>query len=140
MRNHDRWRDCTPPPSLLHNRPQRRPVKVIEMSMRHQHQVNRREIAQLYSRFAQSLQHKQPAGEVRINHYVLSAHLDEEAGMTNERYAQLSVADQFRFVSLSGARRHRGVLHQPPEGPGTLAKDGVVETGLQHQYTSNLIR
>ncbi|SPE45429.1 hypothetical protein SBA7_820031 [Candidatus Sulfotelmatobacter sp. SbA7] len=140
MRHHDHRRRRSPTPSLLHNRPQRWPVQVVEMRVRDQHQVNGWQIAQLYARLSQALQHEQPARKIGIDNYILPAHLDEETGVANESYSQFSVAYQFGLMSLPGAGSHGGVLHQPPEGPGTLAKDGVLETGLQHQYASNLTR
>src|SRR5579862_9062507 len=101
-------------------------MQMVKMRMRHQHQVNRRKITQPYARFFQPFQDKQPAGKIWIDDYVASAHLDEEAGMADERNSQFLVPDQLGLVSFSRAWRYRRVLYQPPEGAGTLTKDGIV--------------
>jgi hypothetical protein len=109
---------------------QRGPVQVVKVSVRDQNQVNGREISKLDSRLAQPLQDKQPAGKIGVDHDILPANLEEKAGMTDERYTQLSVADQFGFVRFSGARADGRVTDQPPEGTGAFAKSRVLETSL----------
>ena len=130
MRDNERRSAAGFPPRLTRDRAKGLTVQMIEMRMRHHYQVNRWQIAQLYTRLPQPLQDKQPAGKVRVNHYILSAHLDEEAGMANKGHSQLSVDDQSGFIGLSGAWSHRGMLHQPPERPGTFAKHRILETGF----------
>src|ERR1700691_5192072 len=100
------------------------------MRVRDQHQVDGRQIAKIHTRLLKPLQHEQPACEVGINNYILATRLDEETGVADESHSQFSIAYQFWFVSFSRARSNRRVMHQTPEGAGTLAKDGVLETGL----------
>ena len=61
-------------------------MQMMKVGMRDQHQVNGGRSPQLDPRFAQPLQHKQPAGKIRIDDNILPANLDEKAGMADERY------------------------------------------------------
>jgi len=53
--NHDRGRHSVAAFGLLHNGTQRRPVQMVEVGMRDQHQVNRRQIAHLQTRPSNTL-------------------------------------------------------------------------------------
>ena len=125
MRHHNgRWIGATVP-RLLHNGAQRWPVQMVKVRMSNQHQVDGRKIAQPHSRLPQPLQHKQPASEIRIDDDVLAADLHEKAGMADESYSQLSIADQFRFVSLAGPRSHRRMPHQSAKRTRAFAENGI---------------
>ena len=91
LRNHGGWSRSAQAFRVLHQLPKRWPVKMIEVGMGDQHQVNGREIVDLHAWLPQSLQHKQPASKVRINQDVLSADLHEEAGMPDKGHAHLPV-------------------------------------------------
>ena len=54
-------------------------MQVIEMRMRHQHRIDRRQVAHAEPRPPQPLQNKNPLREVRINHDVFSADLQEKS-------------------------------------------------------------
>src|SRR5947209_7898960 len=75
MRHYDGRRFSIAAFCLLDNGPKRGSMQVIEVGMRHQYQVNCRQVAQMHSWFAQPLEDKQPTGEVGINDDVLSADL-----------------------------------------------------------------
>ena len=117
---------------VLHDGAQRRPVQMIEVRMRHQHQIDSRQIAHSNPGTPQPLQHKQPAREVRIDHHALPADLHEEAGMANERDPQFAVGDETRFVRLSAQRSHGGMPHQSPELRRTLAEGRIAKRCLDH--------
>src|SRR5450759_4533007 len=87
------------------NRAQRRPMKVVEVRVRNQHRVDRRQLSQLQSRTAQSLENENPAREVGVHQDVLSPDLEEEAGMSDEGYAQLATAGEHRLTGDAGAGR-----------------------------------
>ena len=106
------------------NRPQRRTVQVIEMGMRNQHRIDRRQIAQPQPRPAQSLQNENPAREVGVDKNVLAANLEEETGMSDESNAELFARGQDRLTRLPGARRQRRAAHQRAELPGLTSKCG----------------
>ena len=125
MRHYNSWRRGPPTPRLLNDRTQRRPVQMIKMGMRDQHQVDGRKVSELHSRLAQTLQHKQPAREIGIDDDVLAAHLDEKAGVPNKRQAQISVADQFGFVSLANSWSNRGVAYQTAKRTRAFAENGI---------------
>jgi len=59
---------------------------MIEMGVRHQHQIDGRQIAQRAGRAAATASDKEPAREVRIDRHALAADLNEEAGMSDERH------------------------------------------------------
>jgi len=82
------------------------------MRMRNQDYVDGRQIAHVESGLPDSFQKKEPAREVGVNDHALSADLEEKAGVTDKRDAQLAVVHQLRLVSSSCARRHRGMSHQ----------------------------
>ncbi len=65
-------------------------MKVVEVGVRNQHRVDRRQLPQLQSGPAQPLENKNPPREVGINQDVLAPDLEEEAGMSDEGYAQLA--------------------------------------------------
>ena len=103
------------------NGAQRRPVQVVEVRVRNQHRIDGRQIAQPQPGPPQPLEHEDPAREVRVDQNVLAADLEEEAGMSDEGYAQLTAAGQHRFACDAGARGHGGVAHQRAKLPGLTA-------------------
>ena len=66
-------------------------MEVIEVSMRHQDNIHRRQVAQIQSRLSQALEDKEPARKVRIDDDILSADLQEEAGVSDEGDAEFAV-------------------------------------------------
>jgi len=70
---------------------QRLAVQVIEVSVRYQDNIHRREVAQIQSRLSQALEDEQPARKVRIDDDVLSADLQEEAGVSDEGNGEFAV-------------------------------------------------
>ena len=70
---------------------QRLAMQVIEVSMRHQDNIHRRQVAQVQSGLTQALEDEQPARKVRIDYDILSANLQKEAGVSYEGDAELSV-------------------------------------------------
>src|SRR5579859_6530740 len=87
FRHNDGGRGAPKLPGVLDQRAQRRTVQVVEMRMGDEHQINRRQIPDPYSRLAQSFQYKQPAREIRVDDNVLATHLDKKTGMANEGQA-----------------------------------------------------
>jgi len=90
-RHNDSWSRATISLRVLHQSTQRRPMKMIEVRVRNQNEINGRKIWDLDPGLPQSLKHKQPAGEVRINDYVLAAHLKEKSCMTDERQPHVAI-------------------------------------------------
>ena len=70
--------------------PQRRTMQVVEMRVRDQHGVDRRQVGDAQSRAAQALEYEQPAREIGIDDEILATKLHEEAGMSDEGDAHLS--------------------------------------------------
>src|SRR5262249_16289359 len=58
--------------------PQRAPVEMIKMRMRHQHEVNRREMMDLEAGLFQSFNDLEPFGPDRLDHNVDFMSLDEK--------------------------------------------------------------
>lgn len=103
---------------------------MVEVRVRDQNHINRRQIAKVHPGLAQPLKHKQPAGEVGIEQNILSAHLQKEAGMTDKSQTQLAVAHEFWFVGLAGAGCNGGVAHQAAKLPGPLAEYRIPQRGI----------
>ena len=105
---------------VLHDGTERGTMQMIEVSVRDQHQVNRRKVANLHARLAQSLQQEKPTREIWINQNVLAAHLDKETRMPDECQAQIAVRYKLWFTSFTRARSHHGVADQSGELAGSF--------------------
>src|ERR1019366_9464862 len=112
-------------PGLARGGAQRLAMQVIEMRVRYQDNIHRRQVAQVQSRLAQAFENEEPALEVGIDDDVLSANLQKKAGVSDEGDAEFAVRSQLRFVSFSGARCDRGTPHQARELTGSLAQRGI---------------
>src|SRR6266496_1114707 len=132
LRNHRGWRRSAPALGVLHQRPQRWHMKMVEMGVRDQNQINGREIVDLHSRLPQSLKYKKPARKIWINEDIFSADLHEKAGMPDKCDPHLPVWHQFRFMRLAAARGDRRMPDQLAKCSGTLAKSGILESLFQH--------
>src|ERR1700681_4863737 len=130
MRNDQRGRGASLALSLARDGTQRLSVQVIEVRVRHEDDVHRRQVSQVQSRLAQSFQDEEPACKVRIDNDVLPAYLQKKAGVPDECNAQFTVRDQFRLVGLARARRYRRVPYQASELAGPLAQCRVFQRGL----------
>lgn len=102
------------------------------MRVRHQHQVDWREIPDLHARLTQSLQQEQPWREVRIEQNILSAHLYEETGMADEREPEITVAGELGFAGFPRSWGDRRMPHQSGELACTLAQRGILERDFKH--------
>ena len=91
---------------------QRRPVQVIEVGVRHQHRIDRRQVAHSHSRTTQPLQHEDPAGEVRVDQDVLAADLQKEAGVSDECHSQLSTPGENRLTGDAAAGGQGGASYE----------------------------
>jgi hypothetical protein len=98
--------------SLARDRAQRLAVQVIEMRVGYEHNVHRRQVAEIESGLPQALKNEKPACEVGIDDDILSANLEKEAGMTDEGEAELSLGDEFGFVSFAGTRGDHGMPYE----------------------------
>lgn len=130
MWNNDRRRSAPLTAGLLYDGAQRWTMKVVKMSVRHQHQVDGGQVADIDSWLAQPLEHEQPAGEIRIDEDVQSADLHKKTGMANESKAQFSIGDQCGSVNFAGTRRDHRAPNQPAKLAGTSAKSGISYAGF----------
>jgi len=108
-------------------------VQVVEVSVSDQHQVNRRQVANLQPGLPQPLQHEQPARKVGVDENILPANLEEETGMPDECHTHLPIGDELWLMSAAGSGSDGGVAHQAAKLPGTLAKSGVLKSVLEHR-------
>jgi hypothetical protein len=114
-------------------------VQVIEMRVSDKHKVDRGKIAYTNSRFAKALQHKQPAGEIRVNYDILAAHLYKEAGVPNESQSQFTVAHQSWFVNFPSSGRDYGVANEASELTGAAAQSSILDCGLKHRLGESYV-
>src|ERR1700689_1854954 len=105
---------------------------MVEVRMRHQHQINGRQVSNSQPRTPQPLQHKKPAREVRVDHHALSAHLHEETGMADEGHTQLAVRGKTRDMGLTAWGIPGGMAHQSPELRGAFAEGPIAKRLLDH--------
>jgi len=100
-------------------------MQMIEMRMRDQNQVDGRQVTKLYSRTPQAFKHEKPSGKIGVDDDVLMAHLQKEAGMSDERQAKFAIGYELGFVRSTLAACNRRATHQAPEGPRAFTKDGI---------------
>lgn len=89
--DHQRGRRAGLAAGLARDGAQRLFMQVIEMRVGDQHDVGRRQIAQIQSWLTQALQDEKPAREVGIDDNVVASNLEEKAGVPDERDAQFAV-------------------------------------------------
>ena len=130
MRNYQCRRGSRLAACLPRDGPQRLAMQVIEVRVRHQHNIHWRQIAQIQSRLPQALQNEQPAREVGIDDDVLSANLQKKTGVADEGDAEFAIRNQFRFVGLTGARGDGGMPHQAGELAGAFAQRSIFQRRL----------
>src|SRR5271167_4164367 len=111
-RHHNGWPFARLAACEARNRRQRWPMKMVKMGVRDQHGIDRRQIAKSQARTAQPLENEDPLGEVRVNQDVPPSDLEEEAGVSDEGYAELAAPRRHGFARNSRARRHGRVAHQ----------------------------
>ena len=97
------------------------------MGMGDQNQIDGGQISHFQSRMTKPFQYEQPAGEIRVNDNIQSAHLHEKAGMANKSYAKFMTCNQLWFVGLASSRRHCGVAYQPSKLAGALVKSTITQ-------------
>ena|SRR5580692_6313909 len=122
VRDDQRWRGSALAAGLARDGAQRLPMQMIEVRVRYQDDVHRRQIAQVQSRSTQPLENEKPAREVGIDNDVLSANLQKETRVSNEGDAKLAVRNQFRFVGFASAWRNHRMPHQASELARALAQ------------------
>ncbi len=72
---------------------QRRLVKMVEVRVRQQHQVNRRQIADVQAGALEPLQEEQPVRKVRVHQHVQVVELDEKRRVADPRHGHLAVPE-----------------------------------------------
>ena len=87
-------------------------MKVIEMRVRHQDQIDGWKIGNAQTRTPETLQNEQPARKIGIDDDALSADLHEKAGMANERNAKFSISRQARLMRLTATPGYGRMPHQ----------------------------
>src|SRR5690349_6931501 len=100
--------------------PQARFMEVIEMGMRQQHQVNRREVLDPHPRSLDTFEKKKPVGEVWIDQHIEIVKLNQKRGVPNPCHRDLAIAQfgKCRLLMLSGAPRQKGFPnHLMEKGP-----------------------
>ena len=107
-------------------------MQMIEVSMRDENQIDRRKIGNAQAGTSQAFQNKEPAREVRIDDYVLPAHLHKEAGMPDEGNAEFTVSCQAGLVGLTRAGSNRRVAYQTSKLSGALAEGRIAQRLLNH--------
>src|SRR2546430_17667648 len=103
-------------------------MQMIKVRVGHQDYINRGQVAQPNSRFAQPFQNKKPTGEVRIDHYILPAHLHKKAGVTNEGEAQFAIRHQLWFVGFADAWSDDRVPYATTEIAGPPAERRILQS------------
>src|SRR5580658_5638502 len=93
-RNDDRRGNPTRAQIVLHQGAQRRAMKVIEVGVRNQHEIDGRQIGDAQAWTAQAFQDEKPAREIGVDHDALPADLHEETGVADEGDAEFSVGGE----------------------------------------------
>ena len=96
---------------------QRRLVKMIEVRVRQQHQINRRQIVDFQAGALDAFQQKKPVRKIRVNQHVQVRELDEKRRVADPGDGDLAVL-QFgknRAPLLAVARREPAPSRPAPE-------------------------
>jgi len=117
---------------MLYDRPKRGAMEMIEMRMCDQHQINGGKVSDAQARLSQPLKNEEPAREIRIDHSIFAADLQEEAGMADKRDTHLTIRDQHRLVSFARPWCDRGMTNQFPELLGAFTKRRILKRVFQH--------
>src|SRR5450432_315373 len=105
---------------------------MIEVRVRDQHKVDRRQVGDAQAGAAQAFQYEEPAGEVGIDDDVLAANLQEETGVADEGDAEFSVGHQARLVRLAVTWRDGGSTHQASEIGSAFTKGRIADRFPDH--------
>ncbi len=132
-RDDDGGRDATLVEAVEHDGAQGWPMQMVKMRVRHENQVNRRQVRDSKSGSAQPLENKQPPRKVWVDNDTLTADLHEEAGVSNEGDAQLAVGRETRLVSLTTTWGDGGVTHQSSELGSALTKGRIAKRLFNHR-------
>ena len=116
-------------------RAQRRAMKMIEVRVSDQHQIDSRKIGDAQAGAAQAFEHEQPAREIGIDDHALSANLHEEAGVADEGDAEFAVGGEARLVGFAAARSYRRAAHQSSELGGAFTKGRIAKRLFNHPAT-----
>ena len=108
-------------------------MQVVEVRVRDQYKIDRREITNLHPGLAQSFKHKKPAREVRIDDNVLPTHLQEETGVPNKSHSHLGVGHQNWLVGLANSGGHSRMADELPKLARALAHCRTLERLSQHR-------
>jgi len=94
--------------------PQRRLVKMIEVRVRQQHEVNRRQIFYLHAGALDAFQEKKPVREIRVDQHVQVRELDEKRRVADPGDGDLAVLQfwEDRAAWLAVARREPALQDQ----------------------------
>src|SRR5258706_16429838 len=105
-------------------------MQMIEMGVRHQDHIHRRQIPHMQPWLSYPFQKKQPARKVGVDDDALSSDLQEEAGMPDESDTHLTIGYELGFVGSSRPRCDGGMAHQPGELAGPFAECRIFQRGL----------
>src|SRR3981189_743269 len=97
-------------------------MQVIEMGVRHQNYIHRRQIPHMQAWLSYPFQKKQPARKVRVDDDALPPDLQEEAGMPDEGDTHLPVVYELRLVGSSCSWGDGGVAYQSRKVAGPFAE------------------
>ena len=99
------------------SRRKRRFVKMIEMRVREQHQVNRRQVLDFQAGALDALQQKQPVRKIRVNQHVQVRELDQKRRVADPGNRHLAAVEfgEDRSPRLAHPRREQCFPDQLPE-------------------------
>src|SRR5438132_13019999 len=92
-------------------------MKMIEMRMGQQHEINRRQVLDFQSAAFDSFEKKQPVGEVGIYQDVQIRELHQERGVADPRHSHLPRDQLWKrgLPMLSGSTRQQSFPHHLPK-------------------------
>ena len=117
LRHHHLRRPSRRPPRHPHYPSQRGNIQVVHMRMRHQHQVDRRQLPHQQPRPPLPPQHHQPLRKHRVHQDLLAAHLQQKRRVPDERHPRLPCPHQLERPRLPGHRPLMALAHQPHQLP-----------------------
>jgi len=113
-------------------------MQVIEVRVRDQHQIDRRQVRDAQAGAAQAFEHEEPAGKIRVDDDVLSADLQKETGVADKGDAEFAIGHEARLVRLAVTRCYGRTAHQASEIRGAFTKGRIADRFPDHPALDHL--
>jgi hypothetical protein len=125
LRYDDLWSMASSTTGAARYSTQRRPMKMVEVSMGDHYVIDSRKVAERQPRTPETFQQEQPARKVWVDEYVLAPDLKKKRRVPDERYSELIGSHESGQVRRTAAPLHRRLSYQLAELPRLTSKSDI---------------